>query len=153
MCRHGTREDCPVAKCRFQHSTSTYIIYSSGLKGAAPPPPTPATSPTRSHFPPTDQSTHGWYGDGKVHAKHIRPSVENAGSTQGRHDLNGSANTPPGTFDANALAQGRYFLSTRGSIRPRYEVYGQQLIECYCSNRRTRDLSCLARKPSRSAES
>jgi hypothetical protein len=115
ICRHGTREACPVAKCRFQHS---YIIYSSGLKGAAPPPPTPVTSPTRTHFSSTEQATLGWCGDGKVHAQHIRPSIENAVLAQGPRDLNGSATTPFGAFDANALAQGTYFPP----ICLRYEV-------------------------------
>ena len=109
MCRHRTREDCPVAKCRFQHSTPPYIIYSSGLKGAAPPPPTPVTSPTVTHFPSTEQATLGWYGDGKVYTQHIRPSGENAVLAQGPRDLNGSATTPSGIFDANALAQGSTF--------------------------------------------
>lgn len=131
MCRNGTRENCPVNKCRFQHSMPAHVIYSSALKGAVPPPPSPVTSPTRSHFPSTAQGIRGWCDDGKVHAQHICPSVENAVLTQGPRDLNG---TPPGPFDANALAQGSYFS-------PRVQFCGQWLM---LSQRRT-DSRSIAR--------
>lgn len=105
MCRHGTREDCPISNCRFQHSTPTHVFYSTALKGAVPPPPTPVSSPTRAYFPSTEQGTRGWCGNGKVYAQHIRPSVENAVLAPGPRDINSSAATPPDTVDANALAQ------------------------------------------------
>ncbi|KAF8274643.1 hypothetical protein EI94DRAFT_472705 [Lactarius quietus] len=83
MCRNGTRENCPVKKCHFQHSMAARIIYSSAPKGAVPPPPTPVTSPIGPYFPSATQGARGWCGDGKIHAQHIRSAVENAVLVQG----------------------------------------------------------------------
>ena len=83
MCRNGTREDCPAGdRCRFQHhSRPTHILYSSAPKGAVPPPPSPVTSPTRTHFPSTENGTRSWCSEQNI--------------------------TLSSTFDANALAQGK----------------------------------------------
>ncbi|KAH8987423.1 hypothetical protein EDB92DRAFT_1875613 [Lactarius akahatsu] len=108
MCRHGTREDCPISNCRFQHSTPNHVFYSTALKGAVPPPPTPHAD---------------WCGNGKVYAQHIRPSVEDAVLAPGPRDINSSAATPSDTIDANALAQGSYFLTARASICLRHKIF------------------------------
>ncbi|KAI9434402.1 hypothetical protein H4582DRAFT_1979734 [Lactarius indigo] len=104
MCRHGTREDCPINNCRFQHSTSTHVFYSTSFKGSVAPPPTPVPGPKRAYFSSPEQRTRGWCGDGKVHAQDTRPS-EHAVLAPGPRDINCSAAIPSGTSDANALAQ------------------------------------------------
>ncbi|KAH8982862.1 hypothetical protein EDB86DRAFT_321790 [Lactarius hatsudake] len=123
MCRYGTRGDCPISNCRFQHSTPTHVFYSTSVKGAVPPPPTPVSSPTRAYFPSIKQGTRGWCGNGKVYAHHIRPSVENAVLAPGLRDINSGAATPSDTVDANALAQGSYFFIARASIRLRHTIF------------------------------
>lgn len=101
MCRNGARENCPVQRCRFQHTTPAHVIYSTTPKGAVPPPPTPVTSPAGTCFPSAEHGARGWRGDVNAHAQHVRPSVENAAP----RDMNGSATAPSGALDADALAQ------------------------------------------------
>jgi hypothetical protein len=102
MCRNGARENCPVQKCRFQHTTPAHVIYSTTPKGAVPPPPTPVTSPAGAHFPSAEHGARGWCGDVNAHAQHTHSPVENADP----RDMNGSATAPSGALDADALAQG-----------------------------------------------
>ena len=99
MCRNGTRENCPVQKCRFQHTTPAHVIYSSAPRG---PPPTPVMSPARAHLP-------------SANAQHTHSSVEDAAL----RDVNGNATAPSGTaLDAKALAQGTVVLAACSACLP-----------------------------------
>jgi RNA-binding, Nab2-type zinc finger len=51
FCRNGTRDECPIEKCRFQHAKPTFL-YSSAAKASLPPPttPTPVNTPTANGF-------------------------------------------------------------------------------------------------------
>ena len=96
MCRYGARENCPLQKCRFQHTTPTQVIYSAAPPG---PPPTPVTSPVRTHLPSVEHGARGWCGDVNAEA--------NAEDAAPRGSMNSSATAPSGTaLDAKALAQG-----------------------------------------------
>ena len=135
MCRNGTRENCPVQKCRFQHTTPAHVVYSSAPPG---PPPTPVISPARAHLPSAEHGARGWCGE--VNAQLTRSSVEDAAP----RDVNGNATAQSGTaLDAKALAQGTVVLAACSAC---------QLNVFYDSDRRTRGISRVAREPSRGAE-
>lgn len=135
MCRNGTRENCPVQKCRFQHTAPAHVIYSSAPPG---PPPTPVISPARAHLPSAEHGARGWCGE--ANAQHTLSSVEDAAP----RDVNGIATAPSGTaLDAKALAQGTVVLAACSAC---------QLNVFYDSDRRTRGISRVAREPSRGAE-
>jgi hypothetical protein len=127
MCRNGARENCPVQRCRFQHTTPAHVIYSTTPKGAVPPPPTPVTSPAGTCFPSAEHGARGWRGDVNAHAQHVRPSVENAAP----RDMNGSATAPSGALDADALAQGRAIFSLRVSRKRLISLSQRQMDSRY----------------------
>ncbi|KAH9050393.1 hypothetical protein EDB83DRAFT_2629978 [Lactarius deliciosus] len=105
MCRHGTREDCPISNCRFQHS-NVPLMSSTPLRSQAQclRLRRQFRAPQGLIFPPTEQGYTRLVRQREgLCAAVSSPSVENAVLAP----------------DANALAQGSYFLTARASIRLR----------------------------------
>ncbi|KAH9966920.1 hypothetical protein BGW80DRAFT_1447618 [Lactifluus volemus] len=78
FCRNGTRDECPIEKCRFQHARPTFL-YSSAAKASLPPPttPTPVNTPTANGFQakPCRYGTRNNCPNEKCRFQHAEPAL------------------------------------------------------------------------------